>query len=100
MGVLESETKTSGLKCAAALVALLTIAKGICSESVANDALAGLLTEEHKKWSLLTYSQLYVYDRNEPVQYTGTVFLQIDSFALHGCELNIGVVVQDQYVSV
>jgi hypothetical protein len=100
MGVLESERKASGLKCAVALVALLTITKGICSESVANDALNRLLTEEHERWSLLTYSQLYVYDRNEPVQHTGTVFLQIDSFALHGCELNIGVVVQDQYVSV
>jgi hypothetical protein len=100
MGVLELRAKTSGLKCALALAALLTITNGVCSGGVANDALAKLLAEESRKWSLLTYSQLYIYDKNEPVQYTGTVFLQIDSFALHECELNIGVVVQDHYVGV
>jgi len=86
------------LKCKAVLGVFLAMGNGLYSENLDHDALQKLLTEESKRWSVLSYSQLYIYGKSEPVQYTGTVFLKIGSFSLDDCELKISVVVQDKYV--
>jgi hypothetical protein len=82
----------------AVLIALLGMGTRVHGVSATHDELRKALAEETERWSVLTYSQLYIYDKNEPVQYTGTVYLKIDSFSLEECDLKISVVVQDKYV--
>ena len=82
----------------AVLIAFLVMGTSVHSEDGTHDELRKALAEEAERWSVLTYSQLYIYGKNEPVQYTGTVYLQIGSFSLEECDLKISVVVQDKYV--
>jgi hypothetical protein len=77
----------------------LAISEILFSENAADSELVKLLVDESKTWSVLTYSQLYIYDKKDPFQYTGTVFLQINSFGIHDCELKLGVEVQDNFVA-
>jgi hypothetical protein len=86
------------LKCKVVLIALLAIGKSVHCEDVTQDELRKLLAEETERWSVLTYSQLYIYNKNETVQYTGTVYLRIGPFSLEECDLKVSVVVQDKYV--
>jgi hypothetical protein len=67
-------------------------------EEATQDEVRKVLAEEAERWSVLTYSQLFIYEKNEHVQYTGTVYLKIGSFSLEECDLKITVVVQDKYV--
>jgi hypothetical protein len=82
----------------AVFVALLVMGTSVRGEDATQDEARKILAEEAERWSILTYSQLYIYDKNEPVQYIGTVYLKIASFSLDACDLKISVVVQDKYV--
>ena len=99
MSVIELKGRRRSLRGTVLTVALLAISEILFSEDTADNKLVTLLVEESKSWSVLTYSQLYVYDKKDPFQYTGTVFLQINSFAIHDCELKLGVEVQDNFVA-
>jgi hypothetical protein len=99
MRVIEPNGRRPRLRMAVPAVALLAISEILFAENAADNELAKLLIEESKAWSVLTYSQLYIYDKKDPFQYTGTVFLQINSFAIHDCELKLGVEVQDKFVA-
>jgi hypothetical protein len=59
--------------------------------------LLSLLNAEKANYSLLTYSQHYADKDNNPVEYTGTLYLQLESFSLDNCTLILNVVVQDRY---
>jgi hypothetical protein len=82
----------------AVLIALLVMGTSLYGEDATQDELRKALAEEAQRGSVLTYSQLYIYDKNEQVQYRGTVYLKIGSFSLEGCDLKISVLVQDRYV--
>lgn len=55
------------------------------------------LQNEVTKWSVLTYTQQYIDDQNENVVYQGTIFLQLSKVSLNGCDLELGVRVQDKF---
>jgi hypothetical protein len=57
-----------------------------------------LLNTEKANYSLLTYSQRYLDKDNNPVDYTGTLYLKLESFSLNNCVLTIDIVVQDRYI--
>lgn len=56
-----------------------------------------LVNAEKTKYSLLTYSQHYLDEKNNPVEYTGTLYLQMASSTLESCTLSIEVLVQDRF---
>ncbi|HMF53273.1 MAG TPA: hypothetical protein VK593_02910 [Edaphobacter sp.] len=56
-----------------------------------------LLDIEKSEHSLLTYSQHYLDKENDEVEYTGTIYFQIESFVLDHCTLTVNVLVQDRY---
>lgn len=56
-----------------------------------------LVNTEKAKYSLLTYSQHYLDSKNNPVEYAGTLYLQMTSSTLESCILSIEVVVQDRF---
>jgi hypothetical protein len=58
-----------------------------------------LVRLEREKPTVLTYSQLSIYDKGEAVQYKGIVYLHIDSVTTQGCVLAAAVTVQDRYVA-
>jgi hypothetical protein len=58
-----------------------------------------LLRLERENPTVLTYSQLSIYDKGEAVQYRGIVYLHIDSFTTRGCDLAAAVTVQERYVA-
>jgi hypothetical protein len=99
MCAIELKGRKRKLRVAVFTVALMAVSEILFSENAMDNELTKLLVEESKTWSVLTYSQLYIYDKNDPFQYTGTVFLQINSFAIHDCELKLGVEVQDNFVA-
>jgi hypothetical protein len=68
------------------------------SEQSEQAELNNLLSSAKNQTIVLSYSQSYLYNKKEPVQYTGTVYLTIASFHNEGCNLMIGVIVQDRYV--
>jgi hypothetical protein len=52
---------------------------------------------EEKQLPVLTYSQSYVDDENEPVSYAGTLYTAIRAFTVEGCDVLARIVVQDRY---
>ena len=80
------------------LIALLTLSQHLDPQSLLHDSLKNILAQEITRHSVLTYSQRYLDAANKIVQYKGTIFLQVKSFELDGCDLKIDVVVQDSYV--
>jgi hypothetical protein len=54
---------------------------------------------ERENPTVLTYSQLSIYDKGEAVQYRGIVYLRIDSFTTQGCDLAAAVTVQERYIA-
>ena len=80
------------------LIALLALSQRLDPQSFLHDSLKNVLAKESTRHSVLTYSQRYVDAANKLVQYKGTIFLQVKSFELDGCDLKIDVVVQDSYV--
>ena len=80
------------------LLALLVLDGALSSQSLDHEDLAKLLTEETTKHSTLTYTQRYIADDSGGVEYSGTLYLQIESIALHGCDLKMSVIVQDRNV--
>ena len=80
------------------LVALLALSQRLDPQSFLHDSLKNILAQESTRHSVLTYSQRYIDAANKLVQYKGTIFLQVKSFELDGCDLKIGVIVQDSYV--
>ena len=80
------------------LLALLVLDSALSSQSLDHEDLAKLLTEETTRHSTLTYSQHYIADDNQAIEYSGTLYLQIESITLLGCDLKLSVVVQDTSV--
>ena len=80
------------------LVALFALSQRLDPQSPLHDSLKNILAQEITRHSVLTYSQRYLDSANKIVQYKGTIFLQVSSFELDGCDLKIDVVVQDSYV--
>ena len=80
------------------LIALFALSPRLDPQSLLHDSLKNILAQESTRHSVLTYSQRYIDAANKLVQYTGTIFLQVKSFELDGCDLKIRVVVQDSYV--
>jgi hypothetical protein len=80
------------------LIALLALSQRLDPQTLLHDSLKNILTQESTRHSVLTYSQRYLDAANRIVQYKGTIFLQVKSFELDGCDLKIDVVVQDSYV--
>ncbi|HTF62739.1 MAG TPA: hypothetical protein VK638_08510 [Edaphobacter sp.] len=58
-----------------------------------------LLRLERENPTVLTYSQLSIYDKGEAVRYRGIVYLHIDSFTTQGCDLTAAITVQERYVA-
>jgi hypothetical protein len=79
-------------------IALLTLSQRLDPQSLVHDSLKNILAQESTRHSVLTYSQRYIDSANKLVQYKGTIFLQVKSFELDGCDLKIDVIVQDNYV--
>jgi hypothetical protein len=80
------------------LIALFALSQRFDPQSPLHDSLKNILAQEITRHSVLTYSQRYLDSPNKIVQYKGTIFLQVKSFELDGCDLKINVVVQDSYV--
>jgi hypothetical protein len=80
------------------LIGLLALSQHLDPQSLMHDSLKNILAQESTRHSVLTYSQRYLDAANNFVQYKGTIFLQVKSFELDGCDLKIGVTVQDNYV--
>lgn len=80
------------------LIALLAVSQRLDPQSLLNESLKNILAQESTRHSVLTYSQRYVDAANKLVRYKGTIFLQVKSFELDGCDLKIDVIVQDNYV--
>jgi len=80
------------------LIALFALSPRLDPQSLLHDSLKNILAQESTRHSVLTYSQRYIDAANKLVQYTGTIFFQVKSFELDGCDLKIRVVVQDSYV--
>ena len=80
------------------LIALFALSQRLDPQSPLHDSLKNILAQEITRHSVLTYSQRYLDSANKIVQYNGTIFLQVKSFELDGCDLKIDVVVQDSYV--
>jgi|GEM_PF-2127648 len=80
------------------IVAVLFSGQYLYPQPPTHDVLTNLLSQESSRHSLLTYTQHYIDNADERVQYTGTIFLQIESFRVDGCILTVNVVVQDRYV--
>jgi hypothetical protein len=80
------------------LIALFALSPRLDPQSLLHDSLKNILAQETTRHSVLTYSQRYTDAASKLVQYKGTIFLQVKSFELDGCDLKIGVVVQDSYV--
>ena len=81
-----------------ALIALLALSQRLDPQSSMHDPLKNILAQEGTRHSVLTYSQRYIDAANKLVEYKGTIFLQVKSFELDGCDLKIDVIVQDSYV--
>ena len=79
-------------------LALLVLDSALRSQSLDHEDFAKLLTQETTRHSTLTYSQHYIADDNQAVEYSGTLYLQIESITLHDCDLKLSVVVQDRNV--
>jgi hypothetical protein len=79
-------------------LALLVLNRALSAQSLDHEDLAKLLTEETTKHSTLTYTQHYIADDSGAVEYSGTLYLQIESITLHGCDLKMSVIVQDRNV--
>ena len=47
--------------------------------------------------ALLTYSQHYIDDNNNSVEYSGTLYAKVESATLLGCKLKLNVLVQDRF---
>jgi hypothetical protein len=69
----------------------------LSSQSDHQQDLKSILVSEQQRYSLLTYSQHYRGHDNQAVDYSGTLYLRIESFSLDDCNLKINVVVQDNY---
>jgi hypothetical protein len=80
------------------LIALFALSQRLDPQSLLHDSLKNILAQEITRHSVLTYSQRYIDAANKLVQYRGTIFLQVKSFELDGCDLKINVIVQDSYV--
>ena len=78
------------------LLAMLVLDSALSSQSLDHEDFAKLLTEETTRHSTLTYSQHYIADDNQAVEYSGTLYLQIESITLHDCDLKLSVIVQDR----
>jgi len=52
---------------------------------------------ESDNQTVLTYSQHYLDAKNNAVEYTGILYLKLESLALSTCQLSAEVVVQDRY---
>jgi len=76
---------------------LLASENTLSSQSGNQQDLKGILVSEQQRYSLLTYSQHYRDHDNQPVEYSGTLYLRIESFSLDDCNLKMNVVVQDNY---
>ena len=59
--------------------------------------LIDILKAEAAYPSVLSYSQHYIDSEKDTVDYTGTLYLKVDSVSLDGCDLRVNVVVQDRY---
>ena len=79
-------------------LALLVLDGALNSQSLDHEDLAKVLTEETTRHSTLTYTQHYIADDNQAVEYSGTLYLQIESMTLHDCDLKMSVIVQDRNV--
>jgi hypothetical protein len=69
------------------LIALLALSQRLDPQSLLHDSLKNILGQESTRHSVLTYSQRYIDAANKLVQYKGTIFLQLKSFELDGCDL-------------
>jgi hypothetical protein len=59
--------------------------------------LAHLLALEQQRFSVLTYSQIYMDDDHERVSYKGTLYNALRSVGLKGCEVVADVAVEDRF---
>ena len=82
----------------AGFLALLVLDSALSAQSLGHEDFAKLLTEEITRHTALTYSQHYIADDNQAVEYSGTLYLQIESITLRDCDLKLSVVVQDRNV--
>jgi hypothetical protein len=83
-----------------ALIALIAFDNALYSQSSDQQNTIKALAAETTRHSVLTYVQRYIDDENKVVGYSGTLYLHIESVTLHGCNLQINVVVQDKYSEV
>lgn len=83
-----------------ALIALIAFDNALYSQASDQQNTIKALAAETTRHSVLTYVQRYIDDENKVVGYSGTLYLHIESFTLHGCDLQINVVVQDKYSEV
>jgi hypothetical protein len=63
----------------------------------ADAKLQEFISSEEQQLPLLTYSQSYVDDENDPVSYMGTLYTAIRAFTVEGCDVVARIVVQDRY---
>jgi hypothetical protein len=66
-------------------------------QSPGKQDLIDILKAEAAYTSVLSYSQHYIDSEKETVDYTGTLYLKVDSVSLDGCDLQVNVIVQDRY---
>lgn len=66
-------------------------------QSPGKQDLINILKAEAANFSVLSYSQHYIDSEKETVDYTGRLYLKVDSVSLDGCDLRVNVVVQDRY---
>ncbi len=79
------------------IIAFLTFSSSLIYAQTPLDTLNNLVSTERGNPTVLTYSQLSIYEKGEAVQFKGTIYLHIDSFALQDCHLTATVTVQERY---
>ena len=79
------------------ILAFLALSHSRLSAQTPLDTLNNLVSKEQGDPTVLSYSQLSIYEKGEAVQFKGTIYLHIDSFALQDCHLTAAVTVQERY---
>lgn len=70
---------------------------GISGLLMGQQNLTHALVAGSSDYALLTYSQHYFDNNDNPVEYSGTLYTKVESATLLGCNLTINILVQDRF---
>jgi len=81
------------------IIGLLAVLSSPPFYAHAQTELEKIVKSERASSSVLTYTQVSVYEHGEAVQYRGVLFLHLDAVILRDCAITATVTVQDRYLA-